>query len=114
MTPDAADTTLFTTLFVPQAPVDTTREVTSSGDSTYACTEIGLSTIDGIRISMTFDYNKGHVYILSTGPSGQYHGVGFGSTTMENTYAIITNSDGTVEERKLGIYLIHTYTYITF
>jgi hypothetical protein len=42
------------------------------------------------------------VYLQLYGPSSNWFGWGFGSSTMVNTYAIIVDGSGNVTERKLG------------
>ena len=37
-----------------------------------------------------------------TGPDGVYFAVGFGQSAMKNTYVIIVDGDGNVNEQKLG------------
>ena len=37
-----------------------------------------------------------------TGPDSVWYGVGFGASAMNNTYAIIVDGNGNVNEQKLG------------
>ena len=80
--------------------------------TTYICGGGELSGKNDMSVFLRFDYSSSMVYITLEGPDDQWFGVGFGSTTMPNTYAIIVNGDGTVSERKLGILYCFTIIYI--
>jgi len=55
-----------------------------------------------LNLDITLNTNTDSVHMEFSGPSSGYYAVGFGGTSMTNTYTIVVNSNGTVQERKLG------------
>jgi len=73
----------------------------SNGDnSTQLFASSGLLTNQYVNI--TINVTNSRLIIAFSGPTSYWHGIGFGSTSMSNTYAIIVNGNGTYQERKLG------------
>jgi len=68
----------------------------------YICGMEELSSSSGISVAFMFDYDASTVTITMQGPSSDWFGVGFGATSMGNTYAIINEGNDDVTERKLG------------
>ena len=73
--------------------------VTTKAQIYQGTTNLGgaASTLD-----ITMDTRVDSVYMEFSGPSSGYYAVGFGGFSMTNRYAVIVNSNGTVNERKLG------------
>ncbi|MGA0302910.1 MAG: T9SS type A sorting domain-containing protein [Schleiferiaceae bacterium] len=61
-------------------------------------TQLGTS----MSLDITLNTNTDSVSMEFSGPSSGYYAVGFGGTGMTNTYTVVVNSNGTVQERKLG------------
>ena len=55
-----------------------------------------------LSLDITLNTNTDSVSMEFSGPSSGYYAVGFGGTGMTNTYTVVVNSNGTVQERKLG------------
>ena len=55
-----------------------------------------------MNLDITVNTNTDSVHMEFSGPSSGYYAVGFGGTSMTNTYTVVVNSNGTVQERKLG------------
>lgn len=61
-----------------------------------------LSSGNNMDVMVTVNTITDVVDIELTGPSSQWHAVGFGGFTMTNTYSLIIDGSGVPEERKLG------------
>jgi hypothetical protein len=72
--------------------------VISYGQIYQGSTQLGTS----MSLDITLNTNKDSVSMEFSGPSSGYYAVGFGGTGMTNTYTVVVNSNGTVQERKLG------------
>ena len=72
--------------------------VTSYGQIYQGSTQLGTS----MSLDITLNTNTDSVSMEFSGPSSGYYAVGFGGTSMTNTYTVVVNSNGTVQERKLG------------
>jgi len=55
-----------------------------------------------MSLDIILNTNMDSVSMEFSGPSSGYYAVGFGGTSMTNTYTLVVNSNGTVQERKLG------------
>ena len=55
-----------------------------------------------MSLDITLNTNTDSISMEFSGPSSGYYAVGFGATSMTNTYTIVVNANGTVVERKLG------------
>jgi hypothetical protein len=64
----------------------------------------GSTQLGGAAMSLdiTLNTNTDSISMEFSGPSSGYYAVGFGATSMTNTYTIVVNANGTVVERKLG------------
>ena len=74
--------------------------VPSYGQIYQGSTQMGTS----MSLDITLNTNTDSVSMEFSGPSSGYYAVGFGGTGMTNTYTVVVNSNGTVQERKLGNY----------
>lgn len=74
--------------------------VPSYGQIYQGSTQLGTS----MSLDITLNTNTDSVSMEFSGPSSGYYAVGFGGTGMTNTYTVVVNSNGTVQERKLGSY----------
>ncbi|MGB1089485.1 MAG: T9SS type A sorting domain-containing protein [Schleiferiaceae bacterium] len=72
--------------------------VISYGQIYQGSTQLGTS----MSLDITLNTNTDSVSMEFSGPSSGYYAVGFGGTGMTNTYTVVVNSNGTVQERKLG------------
>ena len=63
---------------------------------------ITLQQSSDFTLDVSINQNTEVAWFQMTGPDSAWFGVGFGSTTMTNTYAIIATGSATVQERKLG------------
>jgi len=72
--------------------------VTSYAQIYQGSAQLGTS----ISLDITLNTNTDSVSIEFIGPSSGYYAVGFGGTSMTNTYTLVVNSNGIVQERKLG------------
>jgi len=72
--------------------------VISYGQIHQGSTQLGTS----MSLDITLNTNTDSVSMEFSGPSSGYYAVGFGGTGMTNTYTVVVNSNGTVQERKLG------------
>jgi hypothetical protein len=72
--------------------------VISYGQIYQGSTQLGTS----MSLDITLNTNTDSVSMEFSGPSSGYYAVGFGGTGMTNTYTMVVNSNGTVQERKLG------------
>ncbi|MGD2003587.1 MAG: hypothetical protein PVK00_02215 [Flavobacteriales bacterium] len=70
----------------------------SYGQIYQGSTQLGTS----MSLDITLNTNTDSVSMEFSGPSSGYYAVGFGGTGMTNTYTVVVNSNGTVQERKLG------------
>ena len=70
----------------------------SYGQIYQGSTQLGTS----MSLDITLNTNTDSVSMEFNGPSSGYYAVGFGGTGMTNTYTVVVNSNGTVQERKLG------------
>jgi hypothetical protein len=70
----------------------------SYGQIYQGSTQLGTS----MSLDITLNTNTDSVSMEFSGPSSGYYAVGFGGTGMTNTYTVLVNSNGTVQERKLG------------
>ncbi len=55
-----------------------------------------------LSLDITLNTTTDSVSMEFSGPSSGYYAVGFDGTSMTNTYTVVVNSNGTVQERKLG------------
>jgi len=69
-----------------------------SGEILYA----SKSLLTGEDVNVVMDSAQGLVYIIYSGPTSAWHGIGFGASEMSGTYAVIIDGDGSYQERKLG------------
>ena len=74
--------------------------VPSYGQIYQGSTQLGTS----MSLDITLNTNTDSVSMEFSGPSSGYYAVGFGGTGMTNTYTVVVNSNGSVQERKLGSY----------
>ena len=72
--------------------------VISYGQIYQGSTQLGTS----MSLDITLNTNTDSVSMEFSGPSSGYYAVGFGGTGMTNTFTVVVNSNGTVQERKLG------------
>lgn len=75
--------------------------VNSYGQAVYS----GSVTLNGpqnITLDVFVDPTADTVQIIHSGPINKWRGIGFGASSMPNTYAIITDGNGSIEERKLA------------
>ena len=72
--------------------------VISYGQIYQGSTQLGTS----MSLDITLNTNTDSVSMEFSGPSSGYYAVGFGGTGMTNMYTVVVNSNGTVQERKLG------------
>ena len=70
----------------------------SYGQIYQGSTQLGTS----MSLDITLNTNTDSVSMEFSGPSSGYYAVGFGGTGMTNTYTVVVNSNGTVQESKLG------------
>jgi len=70
----------------------------SYGQIYQGSTQLGTS----MSFDITLNTNTDSVSMEFSGPSSGYYAVGFGGTSMTNTYTVVVNANGTVQERKLG------------
>lgn len=61
-----------------------------------------LSSTNNMTLDVSINTNTNEVTIEYTGPSNLWYAVGFGGSSMANTYIILTDGAGNVTERKLG------------
>ena len=71
----------------------------SSGQIYSGSTQLGGAAMS---LDITLNTNTDSISMEFSGPSSGYYAVGFGATSMTNTYTIVVNANGTVVERKLG------------
>ena len=71
----------------------------SSGQIYSGSTQLGGAAMS---LDITLNTNTDSIRMEFSGPSSGYYAVGFGATSMTNTYTIVVNANGTVVERKLG------------
>lgn len=72
--------------------------IASNGQIYQGSTQLGTT----MSLDITLNTNTDSVSMEFNGPSSGYYAVGFGGTGMTNTYTVVVNSNGTVQERKLG------------
>lgn len=72
--------------------------IASNGQIYQGSTQLGTT----MSLDITLNTNTDSVSMEFSGPSSGYYAVGFGGTGMTNTYTVVVNSNGTVQERKLG------------
>ena len=73
--------------------------LSSNGQIYSGSTSFGGSNLS---LDITLNTNLDSVQLEFSGPASGYYAVGFGSTGMSGTYTLLVNSNGTVQERKLG------------
>lgn len=61
-----------------------------------------VNSANNMEVSVVVDPVLSTIEITMTGPINVFRGYGFGGSAMSTTYAIITDGNGNVEERKLG------------
>ena len=63
----------------------------------------GSTTLgSNLTLDITVNTNTDSVAIEASGPAAGYFAIGFGATSMNGTYILLVNSNGTVNERRLG------------
>ena len=63
----------------------------------------GSTTLgSNLTLDITVNTNTDSVAIETSGPAAGYFAIGFGATSMNGTYILLVNSNGTVNERRLG------------
>ena len=72
--------------------------IASNGQIYQGSTQLGTT----MSLDITLNTNTDSVSMEFNGPLSGYYAVGFGGTGMTNTYTVVVNSNGTVQERKLG------------
>ena len=72
--------------------------IASNGQIYQGSTQLGTT----MSLDITLNTNTDSVSMEFSGPSSGYYAVGFGGTSMTNTYTVVVNANGTVQERKLG------------
>ena len=71
----------------------------SNGQIYSGSTQLGGAAMS---LDITLNTNTDSISMEFSGPSSGYYAVGFGASSMTNTYTIVVNANGTVVERKLG------------
>lgn len=76
----------------------------TNAKSTACCSapEIVGSTQSLVKIDVTLSESESLAHVTVTGPSTVWFGVGFGSSLMPNTYAVVIAGNGSVSEHLLG------------
>ncbi len=61
-----------------------------------------VNSSQNMTLNVFIDTVADTVEIIFSGPVNKWRGIGFGGSSMTNTYAIITDGNGNVTERKMG------------
>ena len=78
-----------------------TASITLSPLLSFAATADYTTSNGDLLLQLKIDENNNNVTITLQGPSDKWFGIGFGSPSMKNTYAVVVH-EGIVEERLLG------------